>query len=123
MIQTVPLTLGKHIGNQAVAHVMAKCPQYPARLFVTAGHQRESFQADHGIATPVREPGVPGNNGPDFIAGGAHAYDVLHSANGRNEKLISGEHQFCRRAPLCLRRSGSQKPLAAIQLCPIRHIR
>ena len=68
VIEAVSLAFGEHIGDQSIAHVMGKRPQNPARLVPAAGHQRESFQTDHGVAAPVREPGVPRDNGPNLIA-------------------------------------------------------
>src|SRR3954468_661785 len=56
MVKTIVLSLRKHVRYQPILHVMGKRPQYPASFCEAPGSQRQSFEADHGVAAPIREP-------------------------------------------------------------------
>ena len=114
VIEAFLLALGEHIGDQAVADVVGEGAQDVAGLAVPAGRQRQAFQADHGVAAPVGEPVVAGDDRADLVAGGARAGRILDAAGRRDEELIGRQHK-ARAGDDCTRRSAPlQQPLAPL---------
>ena len=69
MVERLALPLGKKIRQQSILDIISKCAQNRARLAVAAGAEGEPFQTDHGIAAPIGEPMVAGNDRARFITG------------------------------------------------------
>ncbi len=61
---------------------------------VTPGDQGEPFERDHGVAPPVGEPVVSGDDGLDLVARGMGAGDVLDAAGRRDDELVGGEDEL-----------------------------
>src|SRR3990167_7786148 len=55
-------TIGKVVGEHAFAHVFAESFQNAASIIRPVGGEAESAQANHRIATPIRKPGITGND-------------------------------------------------------------
>ena len=68
VVESFALALGEHVGNESVADIVGEGPQDIARLDVPAGGQGQAFEADHGVAAPVGEPVIAGDDRADFIA-------------------------------------------------------
>ena len=76
---------------------MGERSQDVAGFGVAAGGQRQSFEADHGVAAPVGEPVVAGDDGADFVARGLGPGGVLLPAVGRDQELVGGQDKLPRR--------------------------
>ena len=90
---------------------MGEGPQDVAGFDVPAGDQGQAFQADHGVAAPVGEPMIAGDDGADFVAGGLHAGGVLDAARRRDDELVGGQHQLARQRGMA--RPRRLRPAAA----------
>ena len=94
VIQALVLAFREHVGNQAVANVVGERAQNIAGFDVAAGRQRQPFQTDHRVAAPIGEPVISGNDGANFVAGGAaRAPHPLRPA-GVNDKLVGRPDQL-----------------------------
>ena len=91
VIKPFLLAIGKHVRDQSVADVMREGAQDVSGLEPTAGHEREAFQTDHGVAAPIGEPMITGDDGADFVAGGVGARRFLESAGRRDDKLVAAK--------------------------------
>ena len=91
MIQPLFLSLREHVGDQAIADVMCKRAKNVGSFHIPAGCERQPFQANHGVAAPVREPGITGNDGPHFVPGGLGSGGVLQASSRADNKLIRGQ--------------------------------
>ena len=89
--------IGKHVWDQTVADIIRECAQDVACFEPTSRDQRQTFQADHRVASPICEPVIPGDDGAHFVAGGVRAGRLLEAACGRNDKLVGRENQFRRK--------------------------
>ena len=69
VIQALGLPIGKHVRDQTVAHVMRERAQDVARFEATAGDERQAFETDHRVASPIGEPMIAGDDGAHFVAG------------------------------------------------------
>ncbi len=94
VVQPLLRSLGKHVRDQAVAHVVAERPQDVARLALPAGAERQPFEADHRVAAPVGEPVVAGDHRAHFVAHRAGARRLLDAPGGRDDELIGGQDQL-----------------------------
>src|SRR5262245_64326891 len=68
VIQALLLAFRKHIRYQSITNVMSKSSQNVTRLHMSSRRQCQSFETDHGVAAPVREPGVTGDDGSDIVS-------------------------------------------------------
>ena len=96
MVQRLPLSLGKQIRKQAVLDIVGKGSQNGSGFLLTTGAQREPFQADHRVASPIREPVVSGDDRSGFIAGRLRKGMFLQAASGKHDELVGsqGEPSF-----------------------------
>ena len=67
--------------------MLGKYVENTARFTVSSGEQRQSFKADHGVASPVGKPMIAGDN--RMRAGGAF---FLFRIDGRDDELIGRQH-------------------------------
>ncbi len=70
VVEAFVFAIGEEVGDQAVADVVGEGAQDPAGFVVAAGGEGEAFEADHGVAAPIGEPMVAGDDRAHFIAGG-----------------------------------------------------
>src|SRR5262249_54699393 len=56
MIETFTAAFGKKIRNEALTNGIGKIAQDPAGLQEAMGRQGETFQADHGVSSPIGKP-------------------------------------------------------------------
>ena len=89
------LAVGKHVGEEPVAHVAGKRPQDETRFPLAAGGQREPFEADHRVASPVGEPVITRDDGSCLGAKRRCPGLVLGPLGRRHDKLIRRQHQLC----------------------------
>src|SRR3954453_23442679 len=68
VIEPLLLSFGEHVWDEPVTNVMCECPQNPARFGMPAGSKGQALEADHGVASPVREPVVAGNHAANLVA-------------------------------------------------------
>jgi hypothetical protein len=54
--------------------------------------QRKPLEADHGVPTPVSEPGVTGDDTADFIASGAGPSCISYTSGGGDNELVGSQH-------------------------------
>jgi len=111
MIQALLFTLREHVWYQTVTDVAGKGAEDPARLSVAPGDQSESFETDHGIAAPIIEPVVAGDDSAHFVASGVGPGHILDAPSRCDEALISSQDEF--RGDVCLGQGmggGKQSP-------------
>src|ERR1043166_8720725 len=90
VVESLRFAFGKQIRDQAIANVMGEGAKNVARFSMPPGHQRESFEADHGVAAPVGEPVVAGDDRADLVASGARAGLLGAVAWRGGDKLTGG---------------------------------
>ncbi len=64
------------------------------RVVVPTRHQRQPFEANHGVAAPVGEPVIAGDDGARLVAGRLRPRRLLDTAGRRDEKLIGRQRPF-----------------------------
>src|SRR5438105_13719829 len=96
---------------------MRKGPQDVASLDVPAGHERQAFEADHRVASPVGEPVITGDDGAYFIALRAGAGGLFGSTRRGDDELVSGEHEFRRNAISRVRHRMRRQVASSVALC------
>ena len=116
VVQALLGSLRKHVRNQPVAHVVAERPQDVARLALPARAEREPFEADHGVAAPIREPVVAGDHRAHFIAHRPGARRFFDAAGGSDDELIGGLDQLLDHPPLRDRPRRFDEPRAPAML-------
>ena len=57
-------------------------------------HKSESLERDHGVAAPVREPVITGDDRAHFIADTVRLHRVADAADGSDNELICREDKF-----------------------------
>src|SRR6266852_1175905 len=95
--------IGKHVWNQAIAHVMRESAQDVAGLEPASRNQGETFEADHCVASPIGEPMVSRDNRAHFVAGSMSAGGFFKSTRRRDHKLVSRKNQLCGKILACFR--------------------
>src|SRR5204863_9991127 len=85
----------EHVGDQSVTDVVREGSQDVSCLEGTASNERKTFEADHGVASPISEPMVSRDDGADFIAGGVRTRRFFKSAARGDDKLIRRKNQLC----------------------------
>src|SRR4051812_35489545 len=68
VVEPLPFALGKKIRYQSVTNVVAEGAEDIACFDLATRGKGEAFEADHGVAAPVGEPVVAGDNGAHLIA-------------------------------------------------------
>jgi len=116
VVEPLVLALGEHVRDQAVLDVAREHPEDRAGLDVAAGGECEPLQRDHGVAAPVREPVVAGDDGPDLVAGGLGARQVLDATGGGDDELVGGEDELGGGAGAGGWRGGLEQPEPALVL-------
>src|SRR5439155_18127215 len=92
MIKPLIFSFGKHVWDESVAYVMSEGSENPARLGEAACRKSQPFEADHGIAPPICEPMVAGDDCAHFVPRGARAGGVSDAPGWSNDELIGGEN-------------------------------
>src|ERR1700722_13487233 len=88
------LSFREQIGDQSVANVMREGAQDPPRFGAAASDQRQTFQADHGVAAPIAEPVIAGDYGADLFPGSARPHPILMPARRLEQELIRSTPLF-----------------------------
>ena len=109
VIERFALAFRKQVRQQAVAHVVRKRTQDRAGLAVATGGERQAFEADHRVATPVAEPVIAGVDAAQ-LAAFRLCHDVFFdSAAGQDHELIRGHCELLgERVAVELRRESEQ---------------
>jgi hypothetical protein len=68
VVQPLLGSLGEHVRNEAIAHVVAERAQDVSRFALTPCAERQPLEADHRVAAPVRKPVVARDHGPYLVA-------------------------------------------------------
>ena len=95
VIEAIVRALGEQVRDEAVAHVARERLQDEPRLVVPARAQAQALERDHGVAAPVREPVIPGDDRAQLVAAHACAHGVPRAADGSDHELVRGQHQVC----------------------------
>src|SRR5205814_3941654 len=90
--------VGEHIWNQTVTDIMRECAQNVAGLEQSSRDQGQAFQTDHRVASPIGEPMISGDDGPDFVAGGMRAGGLFAPSCGCDNTLFVRKIQLYWRA-------------------------
>src|SRR5215475_13224094 len=90
MIEALLFALGEQIGNESIAHIVGERAENIAGFIVAARSEGQALQADHGIATPISEPVVPGNHRAYLVTGGTRPYGVPDAPGRSNYELVCG---------------------------------
>ena len=98
VVESLLLALGEEVGDEAVADVVGEGAEDVAGLAVPAGAEGQPLQADHGVAAPVGEPVVAGDDGAHLVAGRAGAGRLLDAAGRRDDELVGRQHQLAGQA-------------------------
>src|SRR4029079_2669165 len=53
--------------------------------------ERQSFETDHGVATPIPKPVISRDNGPGFVAGGLRQRLLLRARSRLHDELVGGQ--------------------------------
>ena len=72
-------------------------------------HKRQPFKTDHGVAAPVGEPVIAGDDGANVFAGGLCKDALFRTAAGQDDELIGGQHQL-RGEPVRARSGAREEP-------------
>src|SRR3954471_17359815 len=67
MVKAFILAFRKHVGDEPIANVMREGPQDVSGLGMATGREREPFEADHGVASPVGKPVISGDYRSNLI--------------------------------------------------------
>ena len=78
--------------------------------------QGETFEADHRIASPIREPMVASDDSAHFVTGGVRSSRFFKSPRRRDDELIGGKNQFGGDTILSFRLSLDNKTRPAFAL-------
>ncbi len=114
VVQALALAVREHVGDQPVARVLRERPKDQRRFARAASRQRQTFQADHRVASPVREPVIAGNHGSRLGAVRQRPGRVIGTCRRRDEELIGREDEFGRK-PVACRSRRLREQLAAAQ--------
>src|SRR5690349_239901 len=68
VIKTLPLSIREHVWDEPVADIRGEGSQDISGLQTTASNERETLQRNHGVASPVGEPMIAGDDCSDFVA-------------------------------------------------------
>src|SRR5688500_1346741 len=74
--------------------MMSKSAEDITGLGVASGHERQSFETDHCVPTPIGEPMIAGDYGSGFVARCSRNGVVLNASGGADEELIRREYEF-----------------------------
>ena len=102
-------TVREAIWQHALARVRGKRAQNRCRIVGPSRCEREARQRDHGVASPVAEPGIAGDDRPALCS------RRIACAGAAHDELIGGEHQLPDPRGRA-RRCSIEEPLAARQL-------
>ena len=86
--------VGEEVGDQAVADVVGEGAEDVAGLVVPPGRQGQPFEADHGVAAPVGEPVVAGDDGADLLARGMRPSRVHDAPDRGDQELVGRQDQL-----------------------------
>ena len=64
------------------------------RGLVLAGDQGLALEADHGVAAPIGEPGISGDDRARLVAFGSKTGFVPGARVGRDDELVGGEDEL-----------------------------
>src|ERR1043165_4664247 len=120
VVEALVRAVGEHVGDEAVAYVLAEGSENPAGLAEAARGEGDTFQTYHRVAAPVCEPVVAGDDRAHFLAGGVRARGILLAARGRDDELIRREREFAADAFLRRRRGGGEQTRATFLFCRAR---
>src|SRR5213595_2480792 len=73
MIKPFFFSIWKHVWDEPITNVMGEGAQNISCFQAATLNERESFQLDHGIASPIGEPMITGDYCSHFIARGMSA--------------------------------------------------
>src|SRR5437867_2147341 len=83
MIPALLFTLGEQVGNETVMHIVRERTENVAGFVVAPRGEGKALQANHGIATPIGEPVIPGNHRAYLVTGSMRSHGVP-DATGRS---------------------------------------
>src|SRR5205085_8979053 len=73
MIKPFFFSIRKHVWDESIANVMREGAQNISSFQTAPGNEGETFQRNHGIASPIGEPMITGDHGSHIMAGGMRA--------------------------------------------------
>src|SRR5437868_20163 len=98
MIKPFLFSIWKHVWDESIANVMRESAQNIPGFQTATGYQRESFQRNHGIASPIGEPMIASDHRSHFIAGGVRASGFFRATSRGDNELVTGKNELGRKS-------------------------
>src|SRR5881394_603888 len=92
MIKPFFFSIRKHVWDEPITNVMGEGAQNISRFQAATGNESESFQRDHGIASPIGEPVITGDDCSHFIARRVSASSFFRATSRRDDKLVASKN-------------------------------
>src|SRR4051794_26997135 len=116
MVKPVRFPFREHVRDEPIANVMCKRTKNVACFYLPPGSHSKTFQADHGVAPPIRKPVIARNDAADLVAGRARPGSVFPSAYWGKNKLVGGPDKLPAGIATHARVRLEQQPALAIML-------
>src|SRR5215813_7275968 len=94
VIEPLTLSLGKHVRDEPVLQILREGSQDVAGFLGAARCKGQPLEADHRVASPIREPVIACDDGAFFVAVGVHQRGVLEPISGINNELVGGKYEL-----------------------------
>ena len=94
VIESLIAPVGEHVRDQAVANVMLERPEDESGLTMTARYERQPFEADHRVASPIGEPVIASDDRADLVAGRGGSRRIDDASRWCEDELIGREHEL-----------------------------
>src|SRR5262249_45524544 len=104
VIKTFLLPIREHVWDEPVADVMGECSQNISGLQTTTGDKAETFQRNHGVASPVGEPMITGDDSSHVVTRSMRTGGFLKTTSRRDDELVAGKNELGRKFTTRLRR-------------------
>src|SRR5207244_9124789 len=98
MIKPFLFSIRKHVWDEPIANVMGEGAQNISRFQTAPGNEGETFERNHGIASPIGEPVVTGDYRSHFIAGGMRASGFFGATSRGDNELVAGKNELGRKS-------------------------
>src|SRR5262249_35617617 len=98
VVSAFVLALWEHVGDQAIFDVVREGAKNITGFEMASRREAEPLEADHGVASPIREPVIARNDCADIITRGVRPGGVSYPCAWRDDELISRKNQLGRPA-------------------------
>ena len=94
VIEPLTLSLGKHVRDEPVLQVLREGSQDVSGFLGAARRKGQPLEADHRVASPIREPVIARDDRALFVAGGVRQRGVLEPTRGINDELVGSKYEL-----------------------------